>query len=129
MPPIVAASCSRAFRCPSAESSTIASTGKNTFTSWFQMVKTTSASVVRARSNPHPRSIAKVIASPTASPPGATFEIAVEASDTVSELRRPSPGSAAIHGGPKVTMLRTATPVSTAASRQVRRERTSQTAE
>ena len=83
--------------------------GKATFTSWFQTVNTTRASVVRALSNPQPRSIAKVIASPTASPPGATFEIAVEASETVSALRNDSPGSAAIQGGPNVRTFRIAT--------------------
>jgi hypothetical protein len=126
--PIAAVSCSTLLLWPAPASRTIAITGNSTFTSWFQTVNTTSASAALARSNPHPRSIANVVASPTASPPGATFAIAVDASETVSALRSDSPGSAAIHGGPKVTTFRIVTAARMPASPHVRADTMPQTA-
>ena len=42
---------------------------------------------------------------PTAAPPGATIESAVEAWVIISAGQKRSPGSATIHGGAKVQML------------------------
>ena len=57
--------------------------------------------------NPQALSIANELAIPTAAPPGATVESAVEASVTRVARRYDSPGSAATHGGPYVAVFST----------------------
>src|SRR4029079_2770942 len=75
--------------------------------SWFHTPVTTTASPTGRPLNPHDLSIANDEAIPTAAPPGATVDMAVEARVTLVACRYDSPGSAAIHGGPYVAVFRT----------------------
>ena len=74
--------------------------GKPRITNWFQTLVTTTASPTGRPLKPHARSIANDVAIPTAAPPGATDDSAVEASVTRVAWRYESPGSAATSGGP-----------------------------
>ena len=60
---------------------------------------------IARRSKPQTRRIPYEPAIPTAAPPGATIESAVDAWVIISAGRKRSPGSATIHGGAKVTTL------------------------
>jgi hypothetical protein len=68
--------------------------------SWFQTLVTTTASPTGRPLKPQALSIAKELAMPTAAPPGATVDSAVDASVTRVACQYDSPGSAATHGGP-----------------------------
>ena len=74
--------------------------GKPRITNWFQTLCTATASPARRPSKPHARSIANVVAIPTAAPPGATDDSAVDASVTRVARKYEMPGSAATRGGP-----------------------------
>ena len=85
---------------PSAATPASAMIGMPRMTSWFQTPVTTTASPTGRPLKPHALSIANEVAIPTAAPPGATVDMAVEASVTRVACRYRRPGNAAIHGGP-----------------------------
>ena len=70
------------FRPPSAARPATARIGKPRITNWFQTLVTTTASPTGRPLKPHARSIAIVVAMPTAAPPGAIEDSAVDASVT-----------------------------------------------
>ena len=74
--------------------------GKPRITNWFQTLCTTTASPTGRPLKPHARNIANDVAIPTAAPPGATDESALDASVTREARRYESPGSAAIERRP-----------------------------
>ncbi len=95
-----ATSSSVRFRPPSAASAATATIGKPRITNWFQMLCTTTARPTGRPVKPHARNIANDVAIPTAAPPGATDESALDASVTREARMYESPGSAATSGGP-----------------------------
>ena len=67
--------------------------------SWFQTLITATARPTGRPRKPQARSIVNDVATPTAAPPGATIDNAVDASVTRVARRYESPGSEATHGG------------------------------
>ena len=78
-------------------------------------------------SNFQDRSIEYDAAMPTAAPAGETIDSAVDACVMAIASRKPSPGSAAIHGGANVARFSTTAAASTAQSCQSRSRTTSRT--
>ena len=81
------------------------------------MLCTTTASPTGRPLKPHARNIANDVAIPTAAPPGATDESALEARVAREARRYESPGSAATSGGPYVTRFSSAASASTTSHR------------
>ena len=112
---------------PFAFSRKSATTGKTRFASWFQTPVSVIARVTARVGYPQPRSIPHDPAIPTAAPPGATMESAVEACVISRAFRNPRPGSVIIHGGANVARLSTVAPTRTATHSHVSVVTTSQT--
>ena len=87
--------------------------------SWFQTPVSVIARVTSAVRKPQARSIPQEPAIPTAAPPGAMIESAVDACVIANAWRKRRPGSVTIHGGAKVTRLSTVAPISTSTHSQV----------
>ena len=102
-----AAVASTAVGWPASASPKTATTGKNRFANWFQRLVSVTARATGAPSKPHPRRIPTWPAMPTATPPGATIDSAVEACVIVSAGTKRRPGSATCHGGANVTTFST----------------------
>ena len=87
-------------------SANTATIGYARFASWFQTLTSVTARAIGLVPNPQTLRIPNWPAMPTAAPPGATIESAVEACVIISAGQKRSPGSATIHGGANVQMLR-----------------------
>ena len=87
---------------PVTASAKTATIGYARFASWFQRPTSVTARAIGLVPKPQTRRIPYWPAIPTAAPPGATIESAVEACVIISAGQKRSPGRATIHGGAKV---------------------------